>query len=361
MAGVPLFAVAVLSACSSDKGDKADGASGSDDQGSQSAGETAGDGDGDGDEGGIGGACDSATPVGLLNCVDGSRYQNDLETIAQPREPGTPHWQAVQDLCASRLDELGFTVERMDYGSGVNVVGRRAGTETPDEEILLAAHYDHIDGCDGADDNASGVAGVLEAARVLSQRDFPRTLVVACWDEEERGLIGARAYATTAKQAGDQLVFNYNYEMIGYKSDEPNSQTIPTGLDALFPKQTQELADNEYRADFIALIVNEAGKSHMDIMADYAAQLELPAQVLDVGDDIKNSPLLADLRRSDHAAFWEQDFAAVMITDTSEFRYDNYHCRNGLEDVVANLDNEFSTKVIRASVGAAAQSLGLAP
>lgn len=345
-------------------GDASDGGASA----SQSSGETEATADGgdatdgsEGGDGGIGGECSTDSPGGLASCVDGARYQSDLETIAQPRDNGTPHWQTVQDLCASRFEEMGFTVERMNYASGVNVVGRKAGTETPAEEILLAAHYDHIQGCDGADDNASGVAAVLEAARVLSQREFPRTLVVACWDEEEDGLIGARAYAADAAANGDQLIFNYNYEMIGYVSDEPNSQTVPAGFDAIFPAQIQALADDEYRGNFITLIVNEAGRSHMETMVGYAEQIELKTQLLPVPDDVKNSPLLADLRRSDHAAFWEQDIPAAMITDTSEFRYANYHCRNGLEDVVENLNQEFSTKVIQASVAAAAESLGLEP
>lgn len=360
-----LAAAPLVSGCSSDKGssddaagDAADGDGDAD--GTGDAGDGDADGDADGGEGsGVAENCGTDRPGALVACVDGSRYQTDLEAIASPREPGSAHWQTVQDLCADRLEGLGFTVEREDYGTGTNVIGTKAGTAGGDEYVILSAHYDHIDGCVGADDNASGVAGMLEAARVLAQRDYPRNLVVACWDQEEFGLLGARAYAQAASARGDEVVFNFNYEMIGYVSDEPNSQSIPTGLDALFPQQAGEIEADDFRANFIALIVNKRGVAHMEAMAHWADLLGLPNQILDVPDDAKNSPLLSDLRRSDHATFWEVDYDAAMITDTSEFRYDAYHCRNGLEDVVENLDNEFSTAVIKASVGAIAESLGL--
>jgi hypothetical protein len=304
--------------------------------------------------------CPSDTPAALAACVERERYLADLEFIAAPREPGSDHWQAVQDLCFERFTEAGFEVDLHSYATGVNVVGRKLGTELPEEQIVLAAHYDHIPGCNGADDNASGTAGVLEAARVLGQRDYPRTLIVACWDEEESGLIGAEAYVDLSGTIGDQVLFNFNFEMIGYRDDAPNSQTVPAGFELLFPDQIQELTDNEFRGDFLAVIVDDAGVPYVEPLVAHAETLGLPAMLLPVPADLKNSPLLADLRRSDHAAFWEVDIPAVMLTDTSEFRYANYHCQSG-EDAIELLDHDFAAKIVAATVGATAESLGLAP
>lgn len=303
-------------------------------------------------------SCPSDTPAELVACVEQERYLADLEFIAAPREPGSDHWQAVQDLCVERFTAAGFEVDLHSYASGVNVIGRKLGTELPDEQIILAAHYDHIPGCKGADDNASGVAGVLEAARVLGQRDYPRTLLVACWDEEEDGLIGAEAYAALANQVGDQILFNYNFEMIGYRDTAPDSQTVPAGFELLFPEQIEALMANQMRGDFIALVVDEAGAPQLEPFVGYAEQLGLATVLLPVPADLKNSPLLADLRRSDHAAFWELDIPAVMLTDTSNFRYSQYHCGTG-EDAVELLDHDFATQVIAATVGSTAESLGL--
>jgi hypothetical protein len=303
-------------------------------------------------------ACATDTALGLAECVDQARYTADLEFIAAPREPGSAHWQAVQDLCFDTFMQAGFEVDLHTYSTGVNVVGRKLGTTSPDEQILVAGHYDHIPGCAGADDNATGTAAVLEAARVLGQRDYPRTLVVACWDEEEDGLLGAEAYVSTATQAGDNILFNYNFEMIGYFDDAPDSQTVPDGFELLFPEQVMTLMGNEYRGDFLAVIVDEAGVPHVEPLMSYGEMFGLATVLLPVPDDFKNSPLLSDLRRSDHAAFWEVDIPATMLTDTSEFRYANYHCETG-EDTIEFLDMDFATKIVRSTVGATAESLGL--
>lgn len=187
---------------------------------------------------------DAGLPT-LVSEVDQQRYEQDLKTVAKARPPGSAHWQVVQDLCVNRLESLGFSVVREDYGTGVNVIGTLKGTTKPDEQVLISAHYDHIAGCAGADDNASGVAGALESARVLaSQPRFDRTLIVACWDEEERGLLGSKAYAQAARDRGDQIVMSYVYEMIGYKDDTPDSQTLPAGIDLLFPAQTAAIIAN---------------------------------------------------------------------------------------------------------------------
>ena len=302
--------------------------------------------------------CSTDTPADLLACVDKDSYLADLEFIAQPREPGSAHWQAVQDLCFDRFTEYGFEVDLHEYASGVNVLGRKLGIEDPAEQIVVAAHYDHIPGCNGADDNATGTAAVLEAARVLSKRSYSRTLIVACWDEEELGLKGAEAYANAAASAGEQILFNYNFEMIGYYDDATDAQTVPAGLDLLFPTQYGQLESWGFTGDWIALIVDQNGLAHAQSMASYADMLGLKYLVLDVPDDLKNSPLLGDLQRSDHAAFWAVNYPAMMITDTSEFRYANYHCGAG-EDAVELLDHDFATKVIASSVAATANSLGI--
>lgn len=294
----------------------------------------------------------------LADCVEQDRYVADLEFIAAPREPGSTHWQAVQDLCYERFMAAGFEVDLHEYATGVNVIGRKLGTTSPDEQIIVAAHYDHIVGCTGADDNATGTAAVLETARVLGQRDYPRTLLVACWDEEEDGLVGSEAYVELATQLGDQVLFNFNYEMIGFSDDAPDSQTVPDGFELLFAQQVMELEANAYRGDFLAVVVDEAGVPFIEPLIDFAAGYGLPTVQLPVPADLKNSPLLSDLRRSDHASFWAAEIPATMLTDTSEFRYANYHCQSG-EDAVELLDHAFATKIVRATVGATAVALGL--
>src|SRR4051812_5098468 len=107
------------------------------------------------------------------------QYAADVAFIQGERTPGSAHWQEVQDFCAKRLEDLGYEVERQTYGTGVNVIGLLRGASIPDEQVLISAHYDHIEGCAGADDNGSGVAAALDAARQLASKPRARTLVVA--------------------------------------------------------------------------------------------------------------------------------------------------------------------------------------
>lgn len=303
--------------------------------------------------------CGEGSPLALGQCVQRDRYERDLRALALPRPPGSTSWMDAQTLCRTTFESLGFEVELHDYGTGVNVVGTRAGESEPDRRVLVSAHYDHIAGCNGADDNASGVAGVLEAARVLSSRAYPRTLVVACWDEEELGLVGSRAYADREAAAGRGFDVHFDLEMIGYADPTPGSQQLPPGFEALFPRQTRALRAAGMRADFIALIGDELAHDALTSLAGYASRSGLPAYVLEVSNELKNDPLLADLQRSDHAPFWAHDQPAIMLTDTADYRYDRYHCGAGPDDV-ESLDLDFATRVVSATVSASAESLGLA-
>lgn len=302
--------------------------------------------------------CSASTSTGLTDCVEPARYQTDLESVAKVRVPTTAAWQEVQDLCSDRLTELGYTVELHDYGTGVNVIGVKLGTTEPDQRILVGAHYDHIAGCVGADDNATGVAATLEMARVLSLASYPKTLVVACWDEEERGLIGSNAYATRATMNAEQIVAYFNFEMIGYVSEEPNSQSLPSGFGILFPDAVDEVNANDKKGNFIAVIGDTGSAAHQAVMETHADRLGLPFIDMTVPDNLLLNPATADLRRSDHAPFWREGVPAMLITDTSNFRYEAYHCTNGT-DAVANLNRDFSANVVRVTVGAAAAALGL--
>ena len=306
-----------------------------------------------------GSRCD-LTPESLGDCARQDRYEEDLRFIAQPRTPTSDHWQAVQDLCFDRFSQLGYATERVNYGTGINVVGRKPGLTIPDESVVIAAHYDHIPDCAGADDNATGIAGVFESARLLMQADFDRTLVVACWDQEEIGLIGSRAFVTDAVDRGERVVANFNYEMIGFIDNTPGSQAVPAGFDALFPEAFGKVEAGDFRGDFITIVGDDLADGPASALARHADRIGLRNAWLSVPASLKRSLLLSDLRRSDHASFWDADFPAMMITDTANLRYGNYHCADGPDDM-SLLDHAFSRDVIAATVSASAEVLGMQP
>jgi Zn-dependent M28 family amino/carboxypeptidase len=295
-------------------------------------------------------------PISPIAAVDSQRFLDDLTAITGDRPPGSAHWQTVQDLCADRFEALGYAVERHRYATGVNVIGVRTGTRLPDERIVVSAHYDSTSGCPGADDNGSGVAGTLEAARVLAMQPHARTLVVACWDQEEAGLIGSRAYVQRARLNGESIIASFVFEMIGYRSSEPGSQRTDPNLDAAYPAQTAEIAANQHRGDFILIIHDEAAVTAVADFDAVATDLGLPTLSLPVPDNLKRSSMVSGLRRSDHAPFWDADYPAIQLTDTADFRNPHYHCAGGA-DVVADIDVEFATLNIKATVGAVGAGL----
>lgn len=300
--------------------------------------------------------CGAESAPALARCVDRARYDADLAVVAEARPPGSAGWQKVQDLCADRFASLGYQVERHQYATGVNVIGTLPGADLALEKVIVSAHYDSVSSCPGADDNGSGVAGVLEAARVLAKAKYRRTLAVACWDEEEDGLIGSQAYVTRAKSAGDLIAGAFVFEMIGYRTSAPGSQTLPPGFSLIFPQQAAQVTENESRGDFVAIIGDSLMDGPRQAYDVAAAALGLRSLSLSLAPEQKNSAIFGDLRRSDHAAFWAADYPAMMLTDTANFRNSHYHCTAG-PDAVSDLDTAFSELVVAATVWAAAETL----
>ena len=108
-------------------------------------------------------------------------------------------------------------------GGTANVVAVKEGTTTPEEEMILGGHYDSVpSNCDdapGADDNGSGIGVIVEAARVMAQTDFERTVKFVCFSGEEQGLHGSDAYAARAQAEGTQIVGMFNLDSVGWNDD----------------------------------------------------------------------------------------------------------------------------------------------
>jgi hypothetical protein len=303
-------------------------------------------------------ACPGQTPAELMDCVDTELYLADLEFISDERVPGSPHWQAVQDLCADRLTELGYEVTLQSYSTGINVVGRRPGTSLPNEHVIVGGHYDHIPGCSGADDNGTGVAATLEIARILADIPTPRTLLITCWDEEELGLIGSAAQAQAAIDDGLVLTGVFSLDSIGYASSDPDSQEVPDGFNLLFPDEYAELEANQFRGDFLLWVSDDTMGDVGSSLNGFADSLGLATIGTALTDELKISPLLADLRRSDHASFWDLDIPAIFFNDTGEFRYPGYHCGDG-DDTIDRVTQDFVIDVTKVAVASTAVALGM--
>jgi Zn-dependent M28 family amino/carboxypeptidase len=197
-------------------------------------------------------------------------------------------------------------------------------------------------------------------ARVPSRAPArPRTLAIACWDEEELGLLGSIGWLVSGRVPGEQVAVYLNFDMIGHASDAPGSQAIPAGFDVLFPSQYGQVEANAFRGDFILVAADDLALAPARAYEAHAAALGLPAVAVVLDAAAKNSAAYTDLRRSDHAAFWAADIPAIFFTDTGPLRDASYHCSSG-QDGVERLDFGFNGRVVAATVGAAAEALGLA-
>jgi Zn-dependent M28 family amino/carboxypeptidase len=225
-----------------------------------------------------------------------------------------------------------------------NVIATRRGLGRLDERIAVLAHYDTVAGSPGADDNASGVAVLLEMATMLAQLRFERTIHFICVSLEENALAGdhgsgtrgSRALAAYARENGWNIAGVVVLESVAYAGDSA-VQTIPPGVPVPVPET----------GDFIALVGNERSK---DLVEGFSRAIErqridLPHIALTVPG---NGEALPDTRRSDHAPFWDEGYSAVMVTDTTNFRNPHYHRPS---DTLETLNLEFAAKVCSATAG----------
>ena len=206
-----------------------------------------------------------------------------------------------------------------------------AASSTTKPPILIGAHYDGVPGTPGADDNATGVAVLLELAQAFCQEParHPIRLVAFDFEETSYNLAGSTYYAASLQQAPLRLMLAL--EMLGYCDRTPGSQKYPPGLKHFFPNQ----------GDFIGLIGNLKTIPDLIHLSHYLRRAGVPCRWLPAG---RRGLILPDTRRSDHAAFWDRGDRALMVTDTAHLRNPHYHKPS---DRLETLDLDFLTSVYR--------------
>lgn len=163
----------------------------------------------------------------ILNQVDTINIYNSIAWMQQfLREAYSPEALLTQNWLIEQYEQLGlepsihYFIDKInDTLDAGNVVAIQRGTVYPDEYIIVSSHYDHNNG-PGADDNASGTAGVLEAARILSQYSFKRSIIYINFNAEENGLFGSMGYAKECARQNLNIIGDFNLDMIGWYPPE---------------------------------------------------------------------------------------------------------------------------------------------
>ncbi|MGZ5138835.1 MAG: M28 family peptidase [Burkholderiales bacterium] len=226
--------------------------------------------------------------------------------------------EAAQYVC-SQWQAMGYEVVRQAYRThGIecrNLEIAIPGAAWPAEIVLAGAHYDSVCGSPGANDNASGVAGLIEIARLLRALEPSRTLKLVAFVNEEPpffyfGEMGSKVYAEAARERGDDICVMLSLEMLGCYSDAPGSQRYPPLLRFFYPD----------RGNFVAFVSNlRSRRALRDVVAAFRAQSDFPCESL------ASPAIVPGVSWSDQLSFWRVGYPAVMVTDTAFYRYAHYH------------------------------------
>ncbi len=210
-----------------------------------------------------------------------------------------------------------------------NIVAEKRGATLPKEVFILGAHYDTVPGSPGADDNASGVAVLLEVARKIQTAPVKRSVRFIAFSLEEYNFIGSAHYVENLKKGEEEILGMISLEMVGFTGPKQN---YPPSLN---PKYYPNVGD------FIALVANERSKELLEnISRSFKTHIpQLPLEFLIVPGKGEG---MEEVSLSDHRSFWDHGFPALMVTDTSFLRNPNYHLPS---DTLETLNFEFMRKV----------------
>jgi Zn-dependent M28 family amino/carboxypeptidase len=245
--------------------------------------------------------------------------------------------KAAENYVFQNFATLGYAPRRQTFSYLQEEVSNIiAGDENPDGYYILGAHFDTVAGTPGADDNASGVAVLLEVARLARNLTPPRPwafIGFTCEEPPAFGTpgMGSRVYARQARKQKAQIRGMLCLEMVGYYSQTPGSQSLPLPL---------RLMGYPTTGNFIGLVGDGPSKPLLTrLEGAIKGGCQLPAVALAVPF---GGHILPDVRLSDHASFWDEGYPAIMLTDTAFMRNRNYH---GPGDVMERLDLSAMTEL----------------
>lgn len=236
------------------------------------------------------------------------------------------HWRALGFSCA--LDEFSYMGQRF-----VNLVARPQ-PHAPGPRLILGAHVDTVPGTPGADDNASGIAVLLEASRLAAAHPGPLSVEFVAFTLEELGMIGSTHYAEGLRRSRAPVLGMLSLEMVGF-TETRGLQRYPPFLRKHFPAQ----------GTYLGLAANGRSRRLLDQVTAAMRTVErLPVETLVLPGSGRWFP---ESRLSDHAPFWDRGFPALLVTDTAFFRNPHYHQPS---DTVDTLDLAFLEQVCRGVV-----------
>lgn len=287
-----------------------------------------------------------STPSELtINLTNPARLREIVDLISFPRKIGTPGNEAARNLISDEFMKI-FGRRPIIDGEIKNVVMGDPNRA----RFIFGAHYDSVEETHGADDNASAVAVMLAVAEEWNhmcelRQVNPEDACFVAFNSEEYGLKGSKFFVDGLKPTNKNEQVHI-FEMVGYRSREPNSQLNP--LEGL-------VTDVPTVGDFIGVVTND--QRNLDQIIDVAQDSDVPVVGFAIPPSIPYLQIeraAPHLLRSDHVPFWATNRKATMWTDTAEFRNDRYHT---FEDLPETLDYDFMASVTQIVIDLIRKSL----
>ncbi|HRJ04155.1 MAG TPA: M28 family peptidase [Ignavibacteria bacterium] len=297
----------------------------------------------------------------LVNQVDSAHLRSNMQFITgiRHRTAGSVQLQRVKDSINNRFNRynLQTSIQSFDFSgyTAQNFSGRLPGTTREDTTYIVCGHFETTSTSPGADDNGTAVAAFLEISRILSNYKFRNTIKFIGFDLEESGLVGSSRYVSQGIPPYEKIAGVFDFEMIGYYCDQPNCQQIPSGFCTLFPYLCDSINSQQGRGNFLINTAN-VNSNPLRYAFDSCARIYTPQlRVLSLATP-GNGQSTPDLRRSDHAPFWDAGYKALMLTDGANFRNPNYHTVN---DTLGSINFDFFTNNVKAALATVASLAGI--
>ncbi len=259
--------------------------------------------------------------------------KRDLEKLAgEIGERNLEKYKALTDAADfldKSLQKAGYHVERQEYKvdgkSCYNLEVEIKGTTKADEIVVIGGHYDSVMGSPGANDNGTGAVATLALARIFNGKKPERTLRFLEFVNEEppyfqTGQMGSSVYAKRCRQRNEKIVAMLSLETVGYYTEEEKSQKYPIPVLKLFYPS---------KGNFIGFVGDRSSKALVqEAITSFRHHTKFPSEAIATFETIPG------VNWSDHWAFWQEGYPAIMVTDTAAFRYPHYHTAEDTPDKV---------------------------
>ena len=244
---------------------------------------------------------------------------------------------AAVDYLKGTFTDLGYQALEQSFSAEKaevkNIEVELPGKSKNDEIVIIGAHYDSCLGTTGANDNGSGVAALLEIARLVREQNFDRCLRLVAFVNEEPPFfqtkeMGSYVYAQRCRERSENITAMISLETIGYYSNDEHSQNYPLPLGLVYPKT----------GNFIGFAGNLESKHLVRrAIASFRKHTKFPSQ------GVAAAGWLPGIGWSDQWAFWKVGYPAIMVTDTAPYRYPYYHTA---ADTPEKIDYKSTARVV---------------